>query len=103
MTDALTPDAIASTVRLLRDAHAGAIVLFEGCTDSRVYTRFLDQSSCRSVVAHTRSNVLEVIQKLDLEGFSGVLGIVDADFSRLESHTPGSANVLMTGVTSHFG
>ncbi|MBE3040455.1 MAG: DUF4435 domain-containing protein [Chloroflexi bacterium] len=96
MTGALTPAAIASTVRLLRDAHSGPIILFEGSTDSRVYSRFLDQSSCRSVVAHTRSTVVEVITKLDIEGFSGVLGLLDADFSRLESQLHNSANLLLT-------
>jgi len=96
MIDALTAGSIASTIRLLRDSHAGSIVLLEGDSDTRLFKKFTDPAVCFLVNAYNKENVLSVVQMLEAEGMQGVLGIVDADFWRLEGISPPSRNILVT-------
>jgi hypothetical protein len=94
MIESLTPHSIASTVRLLRDAHAGAIAVFEGDTDIRLFSKFLDETVCVPINAHNKDNALGVLEILDAEGVTGVLVIVDADYWRLEGVGPPSPNAF---------
>lgn len=82
---------------MTRSQHRGSFVLVEGSsTDMRVFDRLFDQDCCQLMPAHGKPNVLGATAILEADGFPGVLGIVDADRSRISGDLPPSANILFT-------
>ena len=55
---------------------------------------FIYAGSCRIVVAESKDKVLEVVRILENAGFPGVLGLVDADFDRIQNTPHFSNNIL---------
>lgn len=96
MIDVLTPDSIAASILLLRDVHHGSILVLEGDTDIRLFKKFIDHEQCQLVNAFNKNNVIRIFELLDESDFEGCVGIVDADFSRVENENPGSPNLFMT-------
>jgi len=92
----ITPASIANEIMLLRDVYQGSILLVEGPSDKRVYSKFVNHEHCEIIIAHGKENALVAVDIIDSYEFDGVLSIVDADFSRLEGWEPSNSNVLLT-------
>lgn len=84
MRQSITPHIVANEVRLMRTHHKGALVIAEGPSDKNAFRSLLDPEACRIVIAYGKHNATGAIQVLEHDGFSGVLAVVDADFTRLE-------------------
>jgi hypothetical protein len=91
-----SPDAIANTARLLRDAYDGTIVLAEGSGDSLLLRRFADPSHCRILVANGKENALGALAMLEAGSHPGIVALVDKDFWQIEQYQHESPNVLST-------
>jgi hypothetical protein len=78
---------VAAQVRLIRQVHKGAILIVEGQTDARVFDEFIDKAECEIEIGFGKPNVIDALDRLEDEGFAGVLAIVDADFDRLTQKT----------------
>ena len=87
--------AIANAVRMKRSQHLGSFLLVEGRDDRLFMEGYISTGECRIVVSDGKANVLNVVNILDEGGFSGVLGLVDADFDRVENTSPNDSNVVM--------
>ena len=79
----ITADIIATQVEFERDAHSGAILIVEGDSDSNFFKTIIDESQCKIVVAFGKENATGAISKLNGDNISGVLCIVDSDFTML--------------------
>lgn len=79
-----------------RSLHKGAFLIVEGDTDARLYKKFVDPQFCKVVVAHDKFNAINSMNLLEDDKFKGVLGVVDADFWRLEGIEPKSNNLFYT-------
>jgi hypothetical protein len=75
---------IAQEVRLERKVHKGSFLLTEGDTDIKRFAVFIDDNVCSLVNCYGRRNSIEAIKILYKDGFLGALGVVDADFDRIE-------------------
>jgi Protein of unknown function (DUF4435) len=100
MIEFLTPDRVANTIRLQRATFTGSFLLLEGSTDEKFYARFSDLLKCKLTVVSGKPSskilVIQVLAILDRDNFQGVLGIVDADFDRLEQTPERSLNLILT-------
>lgn len=85
---------IANEIRLKRSQHQGVFILVEGRTDRLFYERFLHPTQCKFVTTEGKEKLGEVLRILDADRFTGVLGITDADFDRLEGILPNSPNIV---------
>lgn len=85
---------IANDIRLRRSQHPGAFVVVEGRDDHHFIRRFTLPEICDIIIAQGKQTVCEVIEILDDDGFSGALGIIDADFDRIEAVPRGSPNLV---------
>jgi Protein of unknown function (DUF4435) len=92
----LTDDRIANKIRLRREISSSTFLLVEGSSDKIFYERFVDKLVCELEIATGKIRVINVLEILDKSNFSGVLGIVDADFDLLESLSHNSPNLLLT-------
>ena len=100
MREFLTDDRFANQLRLRRSIFSGTFLLVEGSSDRTFYERFVDRTACQiEVVSGKPSSKLRTIAVLDIlekSSFLGVVGIVDADFDRLETSPYTSPNLLRT-------
>ncbi len=96
MRNSLTVDDIANNIRMARSSHQGVILIVEGHTDVRVYERLINNTQCMFIPAHGKKTAIDVLAKLEMDNFKGVLTIVDADFWRLDGTKPESMNLLLT-------
>src|SRR5437762_12578558 len=62
-------------------------LVLEGETDAKVFGNFIDDTACQIEIAFGKANLCSALDLLEDEGFSGVLGIVDADFDRITGET----------------
>ncbi|MYC93623.1 MAG: DUF4435 domain-containing protein [Caldilineaceae bacterium SB0661_bin_32] len=90
-----TPHEIAAEIRMGRSQSPRTLLIVEGRDDRLLMEAFVSQSTCRIEVAGGKQNVCDVIDILDAEGFNGVLGLVDADFDRIEGSPARSHNLVM--------
>ena len=86
---------IANEIRMKRSQHRGTFLVVEGRDDRLFMERFTCNETCKIVVAEGKENVEEVITILDQDNFGGVLGIVDADFDRIQCIKRASSNIVM--------
>ena len=86
---------IATEIRLTRSQHSGSFLVVEGRDDRLFMEGFTCHVTCNIMVAQGKQNVCEVIRILDESNFAGVLGLVDADFDRVESIPSRGPNILM--------
>ncbi len=97
MREHIAAQDLANEIRMLRTTFVGAFVIVEGRYDKLVYKRFFDSESCTIEIADGRNNVLGVIRILNADGaFSGVLGIVDADFANITGESIQENNIVQT-------
>ena len=87
---------LAATVKMVRAAFPGAIVLVEGGKDLNVFKRLLDMGACYLINSNGRESLLLAIESLDSEAFAGVVGIADADFWNIDGDAPTSPNLFST-------
>ena len=83
------PSVVANAVRMMRSAFSGSILLVEGESDSRFWRSRIDQERCRIEVGEGRSNVAGAMSQLDEARFRGAVGLLDADYERLEERRSG--------------
>ena len=88
-------DEIANEMRMRRSQFPGTFVVVEGRDDRLFLESFISFCRCTIEVATGKGNVCDVIEILDEDSFDGVLGIIDADFDRLEGIPTRSVNLLM--------
>ena len=90
-----SPCVIANAIRMKRVQHKGPFLIVEGSSDARFYKMFINHKACRVVPANSKEAVLQVVSSLESE-VEGILGIVDADFWKVDGIEPPSSNVIMT-------
>jgi len=88
-------DIIENEVIMHRQTHRGSFLLLEGEDDHRFWDRRVSQG-CELVIGDGKQNVEGAVRRLDTRRFSGALGIVDADFDRLQDRALPSPNLLAT-------
>jgi hypothetical protein len=123
MQNVITGTRIAAQIRMRRDAFSGTFLIVEGSTDGKLYKNIIDAEKCEISVASNddlekieddeencqdneedeqnlqrgaKHNVKQALEILEKENFTGVLAIVDADFSRLDGDLPNSPNLHLT-------
>jgi len=74
------PIQIATAVQLKREASGRASVVVEAGPDFRFYQRFLNAGNCDLTFAQGKDHVLEVIDILENDGLTNIVGLVDRDF-----------------------
>ena len=88
---------IVTKIRMLRSGKINkSFVVVEGNTDSRLYGKFIDEKACEVVVAESKKNLIECIEACNRESLQGIIGIIDADFWRLEHLCVASDNLFLT-------
>lgn len=93
LRDELTVEILANEIRMLRAGFGGTILVLEGETDEALLNGFVCARHCEITIAHGKSRVFAVIALLELS-VHGLVGIVDADFDRLDRSLPGPQNIL---------
>ena len=86
---------IANEIRMKRSHYHGPFLVVEGRDDRLFLQKFISRDTCNIVVAQNKDTVRYAIRILDDNGFAGALGIVDADFDRIQNIQTGYSNVLM--------
>lgn len=89
------PHEIANEIRLTRSQYSGAFLIVEGQDDYQFMVNFISPSTCTIEVARGKQNVCDVIEILEEDNFDGVLGLIDADFDRIEGSLERSHNIVM--------
>lgn len=84
----------ANEIRLLRQQHTGAFLIVEGKDDRLTFKQHIDDKTCKIIVAENKTNVCEVVRILNVDQFSGALGVVDADFDRIEGQESTHKNII---------
>ena len=80
---------------MTRSQYSGAFLIVEGQDDYQFMVHFISPSTCTIEVALGKHNVCDVIDILDEDDFDGVLGLIDADFDRIEGNPERSQNLIM--------
>lgn len=84
MIDNLTSADIANTISMLRSAHKGPIIVVEGITDCRLYSKFIDPDEVKVISAYSKDNVKRSVTEIwGRRNDKKVIGIMDADIDRL--------------------
>jgi len=96
MEEYLTPDSIASSIRMERSQFLGSFLIVEGGTDAKIYNNFLDAGQCQIEIAFSKEKAIKIIEILNEDNFVGVLAIVDADFDILDSKEYHQENIFLT-------
>ncbi len=100
MREYLTVDRIANTIRQQKTNFQGSFILVEGDSDKKVYQNFVDQLNCRFEICKgkpsSKQRVIQVLDILNNDNIQGIIGIVDADFDRLENTQYNHNNLFLT-------
>ena len=78
---------------MTRMSHSGSLLLLEGSDDVRFWLG-RKHGDCELVIAESKSNVVNSMDRLDNQGFDGALGVVDSDYDALMGVSHGSPNVV---------
>lgn len=87
---------IENEVIMHRRVHPGSFLILEGPDDQKFWRPRVTSQECELVVGDGKPNVEGAITRLDTRDFSGALGLVDADFDRLQGRILPSPNLLAT-------
>lgn len=90
-----TPDEIVTEIQMRRSQSPPTLLIVEGRDDRLFMEAFISQSTCRIEVAEGKQNVCAVIDILNKDNFSGVLGLIDADLDRIEGSQKRSQNLVV--------
>ncbi len=71
MKQFITPDVLANQVRMQRAAFRGTFIFVDGFSDERFYSLFLNESACKIIITHGRSQVFAACRILTSAGFVG--------------------------------
>ncbi len=88
------PHAIANYIRMMRSRFEGVFLVVEGYHDSQLLRQFVHENNCKLKIAHGKAEVLQVLGILNDYQTTGVLGIIDADFDRIECQCRAVENVV---------
>lgn len=88
---------IANTVRMSRTVRKGAsALLVEGSKDVRVFANLIDDANCDIVATDGKSNAVAALNQLRRSGHTGVLVVLDSDFSKLDGQGIIDPDVIST-------
>jgi|GEM_PF-1500850 len=90
------PGVIVSEIELLKETHDGGFLLVEGDSDSKFWKHHVDKERCNIRIAGNKPSVLGAAKKLDEKQDLSSMGIVDADFDRVNEIDYGIGRVVMT-------
>lgn len=97
MRQYITATRLMTKIKMLRSGKASkGFILVEGVTDYRFYSKFIDPGYCELLVAESKANVIQCIEDCNNNKTEGIIGIVDADFWRLEPSVPQYENLFLT-------
>ena len=80
---------------MTRTQFSGSFLIVEGRDDRLFMVRFIALETCEIRVAYGKQNVSDAIGILEGDQYDGVLGMIDADFDRIEGTPSRSQNVVM--------
>jgi hypothetical protein len=80
----LTTDDICNQISMNRSLFKGTIVMTEGNTDQRLYSKFVDRDRVRVLSAYSKTNVLSCVRKMIARRDAKVIGIVDRDLDEMK-------------------
>ena len=80
---------------MTRTQFSGSFLIVEGRDDWLFMGRFIAPGTCEIRVAYGKQNVSDAIGILEGDQYDGVLGMIDADFDRIEGTPSRSQNVVM--------
>ena len=83
MREYLTSDDICNQVSMNRTVFKGTVMLAEGTTDLRLYSKFTDHEKVMIIPAHSKTNVIRAVNKMSGRGDGKTMGIVDRDLDDL--------------------
>jgi len=87
MREYLTTDDICNQISMNRSVFKGTVLLSEGNTDQRLYGKFIQKENVRIIPAHSKSNVINVINKMTSRRDGKIVGIIDRDLDDLKGRT----------------
>lgn len=88
---------LVTKLKMLRSGKKSkCFIIVEGTTDLRLYSKFISSQNCEILIADSKQNVKACIEACNREGVPGVIGIVDADFNRLEESNTSIPNLFVT-------
>ncbi len=88
---------IANRVLLERAKYNGPVLLLEGDNDVKFFYQFVKEAEIPIIPAWGKKNVLDAVEILESnDGIQGFMGIIDADFGRVDGLLPASQNVVVT-------
>ncbi|WP_412076733.1 hypothetical protein ACLF6K_15935 [Streptomyces xanthophaeus] len=98
MKEFLTSASTRNTVGMLRNYDPNiTLLILEGDSDLVTLSTCLDRARCRVIVAASgKTDAIQAVEFADIEGFEGVLAIVDSDFVDIHEPRSASANVFYT-------
>ncbi len=96
MEESINGYTLANTIRMWRNQYDGSFFLVEGTSDEVFFRFIVDHEACRILIGHGKHNVVDAIRILNGDGFDGALGVVDADFARIERQSEPGENLFMT-------
>lgn len=100
MIDLLTPESVASEIRLLREdaGFKGAFLIVEGETDANFFSSFLAKKDIIIRWLKGKPKTIKLAQLLEKINCEGFVAIVDADFWYIDGVPSLGSNILMTDV-----
>jgi hypothetical protein len=97
MKEYISATRLVTKIKMLQNGKTSkCFLIVEGTTDFRLYGKFIDQRTCEVIIGDSKSNVVGCIELCHHEKMQGVIGIVDADFLRLEARTSLPKNLFLT-------
>jgi len=87
----LSSSDIANSISMLRSSYKGAIIVVEGVTDCRLYSKFIDKNEVKIITAFSKDNVRKSVGEVwGRRNDKKTIGILDADIDRLcgKSYNP---------------
>lgn len=85
----------ANEIKLKRQVHSGAFLVVEGRDDRLFMQRFTSTNECKIEVGQGKYNVRKIVELLEKENFRGIIGLIDADFDRIDTQQSSSINSVM--------
>lgn len=96
MEEHLTPDSIASSIRMERSQFHGSFLIVEGGTDAKIYSNFIENEECQIEIAFSKDNAVKIIEVLNENKFEGALAVIDADFDIVDTKNYPHENLFLT-------
>lgn len=97
MKEYLNATRLVTKLKMLRSGKkTKSFMLVEGITDLRLYSKFIEHTTCEVLIADSKQNVISCITACNKEQLQGIVGIVDADFWWLEEEQPVPPNLFIT-------